>query len=191
MDFDLVEAFIWSLDNYFALTGLTNEYQRARFAATRLSKSAALWMRNQEFDFDHLVWTDLRAEIRRYFRPADFHRRARDSLANCVQTKGVPAYIYAVKKCAQRLPEVTDDELLDRFVRGLKANVQIKVLKEDPHTFDEACRLAERVARLDQLAQDRALPYARRPAHNQGNNQRGQQRESSNSHHVPMDVDNM
>ena len=81
MDFDAVESFIWALDNYFALTGLTDEYQRARFAATCMTKLAALWMRNQDFDFEMLQWTDLRGEIRQYFRPADYHRRARDSLA--------------------------------------------------------------------------------------------------------------
>ena len=58
--------------------------------------------------------------MRAYFRPADFHRRVRDKLARCRQTNGVSQYIDAMKRIAQQVSGVTDDEMLDKFTRGLK-----------------------------------------------------------------------
>lgn len=39
--------------------------------------------------------------------------------------------------------------MLDRFVHGLRKNVQREVLKDNPATFADACMLAERIGRLD------------------------------------------
>ena len=123
MDFDDVKAFIWEMDKYSALTGLTDEYQCAPFAAIHTNKYTSLWMHNQDFYFDLLIWPDLHGEIRRYFHPAYYHCRARDSLAACKQFKGVTTYSDAMKHCAQRLPEVSEDKLLDCFIHGLKPMV--------------------------------------------------------------------
>ena len=46
MDYEIIEAWLNNLENYLALTGLTDENQKARFASTLLAKSAAVWMRN-------------------------------------------------------------------------------------------------------------------------------------------------
>ena len=78
-------------------------------------------MMNQSFDFNMLEWPTLKAYIKEYFCPADFKQWAHDSLAACTQTNSVSAYIDAMKNCAQCLPDVTDDELLDRFVWGLQS----------------------------------------------------------------------
>ena len=51
MDFDSIESFLWSLDNYFKLLRLTDPNQQACFAITYMTKSAALWMQIHEFDF--------------------------------------------------------------------------------------------------------------------------------------------
>lgn len=40
---------------------------------------------------------------------------------------------------------ITDDELLDRFTRGLRPNVRAQVLIANPGSFEEACIAAERV----------------------------------------------
>ena len=74
-----------------------------------------------------------------------------NELANCKQQGQVTGYIDRMKRIAQKLPNITDDELLDRFIRGLCTNIQKEVLKEDPSTFEKACLIAERCARLDSL----------------------------------------
>ena len=49
MDFDAIESFIFSVDNYFALVGLTDPIQQTRFTSTLLIKQAALWLRTNNF----------------------------------------------------------------------------------------------------------------------------------------------
>ncbi|KAG1530559.1 hypothetical protein G6F51_013805 [Rhizopus arrhizus] len=40
------------------------------------------------------------------------------------------------------LPNISDDEALDRFVRGLKNDVRIHVITRDPNTLEDATRFA-------------------------------------------------
>ena len=65
------------------------------------------------------------------------------------------AYIDAFKRCVQKLDNISDDEQLDKFIRGLKPALQREVLKADPQSFQNACMLAERLARLDDVIYDR------------------------------------
>ena len=44
MDYDLVESWIFNIDIYFVLVGLTDPIKQTRFAATLLQKQAALWL---------------------------------------------------------------------------------------------------------------------------------------------------
>ena len=52
-------------------------------------------------------------------------------------------YIDAFKRCMQKLDGIGRDEVLDKFIRGLKLDLQCEVMKADPVTFDNACTLAE------------------------------------------------
>ena len=67
-------------------------------------------------------------------------------------------YIDAFKRCIQRLDGISADETLNKFIRGLKPDLQRKVLKCDPPNFDTACMLAERLARLEDVIHDRFNP---------------------------------
>ena len=46
---------MYSFDNYYTLVGLTDEIQQARFAATLLTKQAALWLRSSGINLDHTL----------------------------------------------------------------------------------------------------------------------------------------
>ena len=46
MDLDVVESWIFSVENYFALSSIMDENVKARFATMLLQKSAAIWLRN-------------------------------------------------------------------------------------------------------------------------------------------------
>ena len=86
-------------------------------------KNAALWLRTSGLDLDTTKWSTLKYEIRAYFRPADFRRRARDELANLKQTGRVTNYIDNFKRVCSKINNITDKEMLDRFVRGLSASI--------------------------------------------------------------------
>ena len=67
----MIELWIYFVDNYYALVGLTDEIQKARFAATLLMKQAALCLRSSGIDLDRTKWSTLKIAIRDYFRPSD------------------------------------------------------------------------------------------------------------------------
>ncbi|GAQ93650.1 hypothetical protein KFL_017600010 [Klebsormidium nitens] len=48
----------------------------------------------------------------------------------------------------REIPNVHDEELLDRFVRGLKPRTRMEVTMREPSTFDEAVKLADRMDSL-------------------------------------------
>ena len=119
MDFYTIESFIFSVDNYFALVGLTDPIQSTRFVSKLLIKQVALWLQTNNFDLSQTAWGTLELELRSYFRPTDYHCRARDKLANMHQTGKVSGYIDAFKCVCAKISNISDEEILDRFIRGL------------------------------------------------------------------------
>ena len=53
---------------------------------------------------------------------------------------------------------MTEDELLDRFRRGLKIDLQRELLKDNPHTLQNAIMIAERVEEAINLSMGMATP---------------------------------
>ena len=55
-------------------------------------------------------------------------------------------YITAFRRAAQRVTNLSNEERLDKFLRGLKPQILERVLQVDPADFESACRAAERAA---------------------------------------------
>ena len=79
-----VESWVYQIENYFVLANVQNENLKARYATLLLTKSAAIWLRTRGYDLQTLSWQQLKMDIMDTFKPADYHRRARDELATCV-----------------------------------------------------------------------------------------------------------
>ena len=60
INYEWIEAWIFGVNNYCKLVGLTDEVQQARFAATSLIKNVALWLRNFGLDLDQTRWSMLK-----------------------------------------------------------------------------------------------------------------------------------
>ena len=88
----------------------------------------------------------------------------------------VTGYIDAFKCCCAKIPSITDEEMLDRFMRALIPDVQRELLKQDPPTFAAACQMAEHLASLE------AVIEARLPSFNQNQN-KNKQHFTNNSYH--------
>ena len=70
-----------------------------------------------------MAWGTLKSELRLYFRPADYRRRAHDKLANMRQMGKVSGYIDAFKRVCTKISNIFDEEMLDHFIRGLQVDV--------------------------------------------------------------------
>jgi hypothetical protein len=53
-------------------------------------------------------------------------------------------YAQRMQELAMQVPDMTDAELLDRFMRGLKPRTRMEVTMREPQSFDEAAKLADR-----------------------------------------------
>jgi hypothetical protein len=78
------------------------------------------------------------------FQAVNASRHARDKLANFKQDGSMRVYAQKMQELAMQVPGIQDDELLDRFTRGLKPRTRMEVVMREPQTFDEAVKLADR-----------------------------------------------
>ena len=54
-----------------------------------------------------------------------------------------------MKWLGQRIAGITNNEMLNRFIRGLHKSILKEVLEENPSKFGYTCILAEHIGRLD------------------------------------------
>ena len=125
-----------------------------------------------------------------YFKPADYKHRARDELHACKQGKSsVVDYIDAFKRAAQKVDKISDEEKLDKFLRGLAPHVYMELLRKNPKTFNTAVLLAERMQHMHEFMALRDLWYGAGLIPQRGNPQnKGKQRANDPK---PMDIDTL
>jgi hypothetical protein len=78
------------------------------------------------------------------FQAVNASRHARDKLANLKQDGSVRVYAKKMQELAMQVPGIQDDDLLDRFTRGLKPRSRMEVVMRKPQSFDEAVKLVDR-----------------------------------------------
>ncbi|KAA8496806.1 Transposon Ty3-I Gag-Pol polyprotein [Porphyridium purpureum] len=88
------------------------------------------------------TWNDFAALVSARFTPQDSIRRARDKLTRLSQKGPAHAYVAAFQNAALVIPDLSDAEMMDRFVRGLKPEVRLEVYKRGVSTFAEAAQVA-------------------------------------------------
>ena len=149
-DFLLLGNWIFSVDQYFILTDMPPQKQ-GPFVSTLLRDEALLWFRSNYENWNPatpLTWDILRAAMRQYFAPPNEDRRLQDEWANLKQYGTVFEYVSVLTALAMRIPGLSQTQILDKFIRGLKPKTRIEVELRDPKTTDEAYRLADRFDRI-------------------------------------------
>src|SRR5271169_6274238 len=86
--------------------------------------------------------------MRAYFAPPNEDRRLQDEWANLRQHGTVFEYVSVLTALAMRIPGLSQGQILDKFIRGLKPKTKIEVELRDPKTPEEAYRLADRFDRI-------------------------------------------
>jgi hypothetical protein len=110
-----------------------------------------LWYRSSYESWDPetpLTWQILRAAMREHFAPPNEDRRLQDEWANLRQQGSVFEYVSVLTALAMRIPGLSQVQILDKFIRGLKPKTRIEVELRDPKTPEEAYRLADRFDRI-------------------------------------------
>ena len=184
-----VDLWVFEMEQYFAATGLAYERQVA-YAASFLHGAAAAWWRTHVIQAAQpnsgialiTKWFDFSNSIISQFKPINSEKVARDRLVNLVQVNSVIKYVYEFNLLCLDVPNMSEDEKLDKFVRGLKPNIQSQVLIEDPLTVHEAMSVAQRID---------SIHYRVLVKNKYGENQGKKNRRRDYGGSRPMEIDNI
>ena len=117
------------------------------YAASLLRGNAAMWWREAcEAHRRPATWEDFCRALRDQFRPEDYGRRGRDELATMRQyaRESVADFVYRFRATCLKVPDLSEAEKMDRFVRALVQEIRLQVELRGPANFHEAAQFAER-----------------------------------------------
>ena len=145
-----LSAFLFQLQEHLDISGITDDTLKIRVAGMALRGVAKTWyayVRNSLTPEHEKVKTfaDFLTGLKAHFTPMDPIKIARDELAELKQTKTVREYTAAFRKLNLRIPGLSEDERLDRYIRGLKPKTRRELEIREPETFEAATRLAEKL----------------------------------------------
>ena len=139
-----VHTWIRSVEQYFATTGVIDETSKTQFAVNLFRGHVTTWMQTYSSGTVLPPWSQVRSELERLFAPISEEQNARDRLATLKQRTGVAAYAAEFRQLILLLPQLPENDQIDRFARGLKLAASREVYLRAPATLDEAIRIAER-----------------------------------------------
>lgn len=142
-------SWLYKVSSYLNATGVTGDTARIAVAGYHLSGAALSWWRRLEALPDTSTskpktWGEFCTALTAMFQDTNPVEHARDRLAALEQRTSVRQYATLFRNTAIEIPDISNDELKDRFLRGLKAAVKQEVRMRQPATFDEAVQVAER-----------------------------------------------
>ncbi len=154
-----LDTWVFQMEEYFAAVPGLGEVDKVRFGGVNLRGQAAAWWRDVgKTDARPKKWDDFVEELKRMFMPVARVQVARQKLANARQREkeNVTSYISYLRRLFLSIPKISEDEKVDRFIRGLSSQLQERVgdkLDEWDEvgqvTFEKAAAIAAKIeARL-------------------------------------------
>ena len=123
---------------------------RVSFAVSLLRDDAAIWWRNhvEQSDIGQEIliddWNDFKKALIVQFKPVNSRKIARDKLTKLKQSKSVQDYATTFRSLVLEISGISEDEKVDRFIRGLKDQIRMEVELREPSTLNDAIRIADR-----------------------------------------------
>ena len=115
-----IDSWCAHMDSY--LTG-TDPAEAVRIACTYLEGEAFSWWHTYRDQADVKDWTTLRAALVRRFNPLNKVQAARNKLHSWRQIKDVGAFNKSFLAIVLDIPDITEEEKIDRYSRGLKRDI--------------------------------------------------------------------
>jgi hypothetical protein len=120
---------------------------KVAFAATLLKNAAVLlW---EKHGATITTWAEFCSKLTAEFTPINEVKDVRNRLASLIQTTSVQDHIYRFRTTVLEIPGITEDEQLDRFIRGLKFRTQREVILRNPTTLQDAMETAQAIDAQD------------------------------------------
>jgi hypothetical protein len=142
----IIDGWVKSIERYSAFYNL-DDARTGLLALTLLRGRADAWYRSTEAAEGEMTsptsWLRLKRELIAFFRPDNATRLARDRIAVFVQTGDLMEYINGFMNLKLEIPNMTDEEAIDKFVRGLRdRDLRAHVRQMDPISMKDAIHSA-------------------------------------------------
>ena len=114
--------------------------------ASLLRGNAALWWRETcEGNRQPATWDDFCRMLPEQSRPEDYGRRGRDELVTMWQygKESVADFVFRFRATCLKIPDLSEAEKLDRFIRALAQDICLQVELRGPQDFHQAAMFAE------------------------------------------------
>ena len=150
-----------------------------------LDEGALVWHRRlDEREMLPLTWGDYKAAFLAAFEPYNQVQKARDALERLFQRRSVTEYAESFRQLILHVPNMTEEEQIDRFIRHLKPEVELQVSlqRHAAPTLEAVIKLAETVDAVV-IRNQKSRPYRQIPVVRQYSSQPGQAQ--------AMDLDNI
>ena len=164
-DHQVVTSWTTSVDSYFSLTNAAapNVYH---YLNTIFAGEAAIWFRfhYRNPDPNAITWDDVKTNLKAYFVQPNHERKLRDEWAYLRQTTTVAEFYSRVTQLAMELGLIDEEQLLDKFIRGLKSRTKTEVELRDPKTLLDASKIADRFDTIVYRKQPLFMPQYSNPS---------------------------
>lgn len=136
-------AWMFQIEEQFTLHRVQDDETRIIYAGSALIQNAKTWYRSARTSNSLSTWEAFVSGIKAHFYPINPVKMARDQLHSLTQTTSVRDYTASFRHLCTIIGTITNEEMLDRYVRGLKTRTRSQVELQQPASFEEACKLAE------------------------------------------------
>lgn len=144
-----VSEWLFQLDTYFRAKAVPAE-QRVVVAETLLRGTALRWWMSKGHDERREAgqWEVFLQQVTQKFGKPYEKEQARERLAELRQTGSAAAYIDSFRKLLLKIDDMSNADVLFFFLRGLKADIQLKVREREPKSLEAAEQAAVQVDEL-------------------------------------------
>ena len=145
-DAEIVEQWLFTVEEYLGLHRVSEDWVKIKLAGGMLRGGALSWYRMLYDDsgFLNMTWATFKEQLMDAFRPVNAAQVARDKLVVLKQDDSVRDYVYKFRSLCLLIPRISEDEMLDRFLRGLRPRIREELMLREVSTLAEAIRMAER-----------------------------------------------
>ena len=147
-----IDNWLFELEVWFDAVNVSDEQHQARIRFTRaqLRGAASAFIKHLDdtqsdaAQIEALTWSQFKSILLERFRPVASSKLARYQLNNLKQHNSVEAYCQQFLHIISLIPNMTEEESIDRFVMGLKPHIRRDIGMWDPETLPRAMNLAQR-----------------------------------------------
>ena len=137
-----VVDWIFICEQCFRIAGTTNDYVKVATAGSRCRGVALSWYRGLAMRLPDMDWETLKTWLVRRFEPINKSQKLRCQLDALVQGKSIEEYVDKFSEISNRLTDMSEEDRLHFFVRGLNQKTRSEVGYKNPENVEQAINFA-------------------------------------------------